>query len=133
MRRRRYWTVGLGLALALALALGGCDGDRDRAAVPPSQREGNRYVGRDLLLAYGCVACHRIRGLREAEGQSGPALERIAYRSYIGGVLPNTQHNMVRWIMHPRAISPGTAMPELGVSESEARDMAAYLYQQVPP
>jgi mono/diheme cytochrome c family protein len=35
--------------------------------------------------------------------------------------------------MHPRAISAGTAMPELGVSEAEARDMAAYLYQQVSP
>jgi cytochrome c2 len=119
------------LGLGLSLALGGCDADR--AAVPPAQRQGNRYIGRDLLLSYGCVACHRIAGLREAQGQSGPALERIAYRSYIGGVLPNTQDNMVRWIMRPRAVSPGTAMPDLGVSEDEARHMAAYLYQQVSP
>jgi cytochrome c2 len=119
------------LMLGLVVLLSGCE--KDRAAVPPGGRGGNRYVGRDLLLRYGCVACHRIRGMPEAEGQSGPALERIAYRSYVGGLLPNTPENMVRWIMHPRAVSPGTAMPELGVSEQEARDMAAYLYQQVPP
>jgi cytochrome c2 len=118
-------------ALALSLALAGCE--RDRAAVPPGQREGNRYVGRTLLLQYGCVACHRIAGMPELQGQSGPALERIAYRSYLGGVLPNTPDNMVRWITRPRAVSPGTAMPELGVSEQQARDMAAYLYQQVAP
>jgi hypothetical protein len=32
--------------------------------------------------------------------------------------------------MHPRAYSPNTAMPELGVTQPEARDMAAYLYSQ---
>jgi cytochrome c len=36
----------------------------------------------------------------------------------------------MRWIMHPRAYSPNTAMPELGVTQPEARDMAAYLYSQ---
>jgi cytochrome c1 len=35
---------------------------------------------------------------------------------------------MVRWIQHPREIERGTAMPEMGVTESDARDIAAYLY-----
>jgi hypothetical protein len=30
----------------------------------------------------------------------------------------------------PRAVSPDTAMPELGVTQREARDMAAYLHSQ---
>jgi len=120
------WRVPVVLGLAAILAA--CE--EDRAAVPPAERSGNRYVGRELLLSYGCVACHRIRGLPQMAGQAGPALERIAYRSYIGGVLPNTQANLEHWIMHP---APGSAMPELGVSAAEARDMAAYLYQQVPP
>jgi cytochrome c2 len=114
--------------LLLSGLLAGCD--QDRAAVPPAQRSGNGHAGQQLLLRYGCVACHRIPGLPDAQGQAGPPLERMAYRSYIGGVLPNTQQNMVRWIMHPRDVSPGTAMPELGVSADEARDMAAYLYRQ---
>jgi cytochrome c len=35
---------------------------------------------------------------------------------------------MMRWIQHPQALSPGTAMPELGVNDQQARDIAAYLY-----
>ena len=45
-------------------------------------------------------------------------------------VLPNSADNLVKWIMDPRAVSPRTAMPDLGVSEAEARHMAAYLYSQ---
>jgi cytochrome c2 len=36
----------------------------------------------------------------------------------------------MKWIEHPRAVNPKTAMPELGVTRTEARDMAAYLYSQ---
>jgi hypothetical protein len=46
---------------------------------------------------------------------------------YLGGVIANTPENMVRWIMHPREIAGKTAMPELGVTERDARDIAAYL------
>jgi cytochrome c1 len=36
----------------------------------------------------------------------------------------------MQWIEHPRAINPQTAMPELGVTPAQARDIAAYLYSQ---
>jgi hypothetical protein len=36
---------------------------------------------------------------------------------------------MVRWIMDPRQIDSLTAMPDLGVPDSLARDMAEYLYR----
>jgi cytochrome c1 len=45
----------------------------------------------------------------------------------VGGVLPNSPDNMVRWIRKPQKVSPLTAMPDLGVTERDARDMAAYL------
>jgi cytochrome c1 len=32
------------------------------------------------------------------------------------------------WIQDPNALSPGTAMPSLGIGPDEARDVAAYLY-----
>ena len=48
----------------------------------------------------------------------------------MGGVLPNSAGNLVKWIMDPREVDPRTAMPDLGVTEVEARDMAAYLYTQ---
>jgi len=45
----------------------------------------------------------------------------------LGGVLSNSPDNMVRWIREPQQASPLTAMPDLGVTERDARDMAAYL------
>ena len=45
----------------------------------------------------------------------------------IAGKLPNTPPDLVRWIMHPQAIEPGTDMPDLGVPLRGARDIAAYL------
>jgi hypothetical protein len=47
---------------------------------------------------------------------------------YIGGVLPNTPENMLRWLQNPPAMDPLTAMPNMGVTEADARDMAGYLY-----
>jgi hypothetical protein len=35
---------------------------------------------------------------------------------------------MVRWIQAPQEIAPATAMPDMGLSERVARDMASYLY-----
>ncbi len=34
----------------------------------------------------------------------------------------------VAWLTAPQSIAPGSAMPNMGVSDGEARDMAAYLY-----
>jgi cytochrome c1 len=57
----------------------------------------------------------------------GPALDQMGERAYIAGVLPNTPDNMERWLRDPAAVKPGTAMPDLGVSEQDARDIAAFL------
>ena len=40
----------------------------------------------------------------------------------------NTPDNLVHWVMAPQSMKPRTAMPELGLTESQARDVAAYLY-----
>ena len=49
-------------------------------------------------------------------------------RTMIAGELPNSPDNLVRWIKDPELVEPGTAMPDLGLTDSEARDVAAYLY-----
>jgi cytochrome c1 len=69
-----------------------------------------------------------IPGIAGAEGEVGPPLRGVGGRAYIAGVLTNTPDHMVRWIVNPRAIDSLTAMPNLGVTEGEARDIAAYLY-----
>lgn len=92
-------------------------------------REGNAERGAMLLDAYGCGGCHVIPGIRLATGGAGPPLDRWAERHFIAGLLLNTPANLVRWTMDPQAIEPGTTMPNLGVTEAEARDMAAYLFR----
>jgi cytochrome c1 len=69
-----------------------------------------------------------IPGITGAHAMVGPPLAQIADRVYIGGVLNNTPRNMVEWIQHPRLIDPKTAMPDLGIKEQDARDIASYLY-----
>ncbi|MFC4859441.1 c-type cytochrome, partial [Actinophytocola glycyrrhizae] len=76
---------------------------------------------------YGCGSCHTVPGVDGADGLVGPPLTRFGARSYIAGALPNTGDNLQHWIRDPQEVEPGTAMPDLDVSELEARDIAAYL------
>ena len=90
---------------------------------------GDRENGRLLLRQFGCGQCHRIPGVADAQGDTGPPLDRVGERAYLGGVLPNSSENLVRWIREPRRHDPRTTMPDLGVTEAHARDMAAYLLE----
>jgi cytochrome c1 len=89
---------------------------------------GDPARGRQAISAYGCGACHLVPGVTGAQGMVGPPLTAFAKRGYIGGEAPNTTSSLIRWLMNPQSIEPGTAMPALGVTEAKARDMAAYLY-----
>jgi len=83
--------------------------------------------GRMALHQHACSACHKIPGVTGSQVHVGPALDGIGSRRLIAGTLANTPQDMVRWIMHTQQVKPGTAMPQLGVGEREAREMAAYL------
>lgn len=89
---------------------------------------GNPGRGRQVIVDVGCGACHTIPGIREAKGLIGPPLLWWSRRTYIAGELPNTPDNLVKWVRSPRSIEAHTAMPALGLSEQQARDVAAYLY-----
>ncbi|MEZ4570014.1 MAG: c-type cytochrome [Thermomicrobiales bacterium] len=77
---------------------------------------------------FDCTGCHTIPGIDGADGTIGPPLNFWSKRSFIAGNLPNEPDNLIAWIMNPQAIEPGTAMPNLDVTEAQARDIAAYLY-----
>ena len=111
-------------------ALAGCDGAPDRKAMEEAAAvtRGEPEAGRALIPRYGCNSCHTIPVIRGSHGAVGPPLAGIVGRMYIAGVLTNTPDHMVRWIQDPPAIDPKTAMPNLGVTEKEARDITAYLY-----
>lgn len=83
-----------------------------------------------LFRRYGCAGCHEIPGIPGADGRVGGSLSGLGERVYIGGVAENTSDNLVRWIIDPQQFSPRTAMPATGISEAEARDLAAYIYAQ---
>jgi cytochrome c oxidase assembly factor CtaG/cytochrome c2 len=84
--------------------------------------------GAAAIGKYGCGACHTIPRIAGANATVGPPLDRIAMRTYLGGHLSNTPDNLIKWIQHPQAIDPRNAMPELGIGDQEAKDIAAFLY-----
>ncbi|ANN77464.1 c-type cytochrome [Bordetella flabilis] len=83
--------------------------------------------GERLIATHGCVSCHAIPGVRGPSSGVGPPLAAMGSRAYIGGVLPNTPENLVRWLQDPPAIDARTVMPNVGLSHAEAVDIAAYL------
>ena len=122
--RARFATLA---CIALCALLGGCNEGKVTREVAVGQL-GNSAHGRLLIQSYGCGACHMIPGVHGARGKVGPPLMFFSERSMIAGELPNTPSNLTHWIQHPREVEPKTAMPELGVTQDEANDIAAYLY-----
>lgn len=90
--------------------------------------EADPSQGKLVIMQSGCASCHVIPGVRKATGRVGPKLEDFRNQVFIAGMIPNTPENLIRWIQYPQEISPGSAMPNLGLTEQEARDVAAYLY-----
>ena len=108
------------------LALAGCE-----RAEPPAHLRivgGDAERGRLLIQRYGCGACHEIEGIRGASGVVGPPLTDYAQQVLLAGILPNAPRTLVPWLIDPPAMAPDTAMPNLGITMPEARDMASYLY-----
>jgi cytochrome c len=108
-----------------ALAVVGC------AALPLARTQkisrGDPEFGKQALVDYGCVSCHSIPGVPGAHAYVGPPLDHYGLRSFVAGALTNNQDNLVRWVMNPQAVKPGTAMPNLHVSENDAINISAYL------
>lgn len=65
---------------------------------------------------YGCNACHRVG---DAGGIVGPALDRAGFR--LNGTW------VYRWVKYPQAMKPETRMPNLGLSDSDAKAVTMYL------
>ena len=118
--------VGTVLALLICMLVVSSCGNREL----PNIASGDPHRGEAALFRYGCGACHTIAGLRFATGLVGPPLSNIGRRMYVAGMLRNTPENLELWIRHPRDINAKTAMPDTGVTERDAIDIAAYFYAQ---
>ena len=113
------------LLFALSWLLAACRGDQQLAN---NLTGGNYDRGHASIRKYGCGSCHTIPGVVGAHSKVGPDLSGLAGRAYIAGVLTNSPDNLMSWIENPQAIDDKTAMPNMGVSPQDARDIAAYLY-----
>jgi cytochrome c2 len=82
----------------------------------------------ELIRRYGCAGCHTIPGISGADGQVGPPLAGLRQRVFVAGVAGNSADHLIEWIVAPQKFSPTSAMPATGISQAEARDIAAYLY-----
>ena len=88
---------------------------------------GNAARGKIALEQYACASCHVIPGVIAPPGRVGPTMVGMGNRSIVAGLLANSPEEMIAWIRYPQKVSPDSAMPDMGVSEQDARDMAAYL------
>jgi len=121
-------TAPYAVALALVLAcsfLAGCDAKSDDG---PANFPGDPKRGMDLIKQYGCGGCHLIPGIVDATGNVGPPLLHVGTRTYIAGFFSNSPENMARWIQDPQRALPGNAMPQMGVTPQDSRDITAFLY-----
>lgn len=121
--------------LVVLIALAACSEAAPPAhlAIPGADPE----RGRALIADYGCGSCHFVDGVTGANGLVAPPLENFANRTLLAGTFPNVPRFLVPWLVDPPDLKPETAMPNLGVTEAQARDIASYLYtlgsDGVPP
>jgi len=125
--RAASWMLRAGVLLVAVLAAA-CGDSRYHDEAIANMVGGNPSRGPQLIRSYGCGTCHTVAGVTGANGLVGPPLSGLAQRAYIAGVLPNAPDNLVRWIQDPKAVDSLTAMPVVGVTAADARDIAAYLY-----
>jgi len=98
---------------------------------------GDPERGRALLESEGCASCHRMSGVPSLAAHPTP--EPLAADVFARGqkMAPDLRFArdrmrpaaMVEWIVDPKAVKPDAAMPALGVTNSEALDIASYLLQ----
>ena len=110
----------------LSLAIVGCK--------PPPEEwqptaQGDPARGLAVIERVGCGSCHRIPDVAWPQGTVGPALEGLAERALIAGKLPNRPDVLAGYIRNAPAWVAGSGMPAMPVTTTEARDIAAYLYE----
>jgi len=135
------WRVASPIVAALVLlSTAGCAATpvpsrapTESAAVAPLRAApgvpGDPNAGRTLFATKGCAGCHTLQHVPTANGAVGPNLTNVVLRPTLGGDrIENTAENMARWIMDPPGMKSGATMPNLGLNQQEARDIAAFLF-----
>jgi cytochrome c oxidase subunit 2 len=93
---------------------------------PPPEPAGAAAEGKAMYTRSACVGCHTIRGV--SAGTLGPDLTHFGGRALFGaGLWPTNVETVTAWLKDPPALKPGAKMPNLNLSDAEARALAVYL------
>jgi nitric oxide reductase subunit C len=65
-----------------------------------------------------CIACHALGG---QGGNVGPPLDDVGERL--------TRDEFIAWLDEPQTVKPGTAMPDLPLTDPQIKELAAFLVQ----
>lgn len=114
----------------LVLLLAACQGDESEQVTVEG---GDPERGEELVMEYECGSCHFIPGIEDSQGHDAPGLQMWPNRAFVAGAAPNEPENVMQFLRDPDSIKPGTAMPDLGISEEEARHITAFLFTVGPP
>jgi cytochrome c2 len=109
------------------------DGQADDLAATMKGADAAR--GRELLDVKGCGLCHRMTGVAPLQGALLPTGVTVTDMARAVRLAPDLRYTrdrwraslVVRWLLHPSQIKPDTPMPDLGLSDVEAKSIAAYL------
>jgi mono/diheme cytochrome c family protein len=95
----------------------------DRDSMPLSgYSQGQVELGKQLFYGkYSCQGCH-IVDTKTDKGYIGPTLTHVGSRL--------TAAWIYQWMKNPQSLRPGTAEPNRGMSDDEARALTAFLISQ---
>ena len=79
---------------------------------------GDATRGQQSFIMGGCIGCHAISGNPMAMANIGPNLTHFGSRHTLGGGLfPNDDNYLARWVKNARKMKPGVLMNVIGIGE----------------
>jgi cytochrome c2 len=88
----------------------------EKVRLAGSEKAGDPINGKKIFAEARCISCHTVEG--KGNG-SAPELSKVASR--------NTQPWLLAFLRDPQAFNPRTRMPRFGFSETDTRDVVAYM------
>ena len=121
----QWRSVGVVAWAVIGGLLAACKPPGETRRVPEGSAEARVLA---LIESAGCGACHEIPGVEWPQGELGPSLAGFDDVGLIAGALPNRPGTLAAFIRDAPSVKPGSTMPPMPLSESQAADIAAYLY-----
>ncbi len=113
------------------LFAGASGGSIDRGSLEQSLPGADRLAqGKKLMTELGCLGCHKYRG---RGGTLGADLTHVGDKGKHGFDFSHVrgEHTVEQWLFehfkYPQEVSPGTVMPDMELTDDEARDLALYM------